>query len=167
MDPVIQKAIAERDYHRQRAERLEAFLATYFELSKSTVPQKDKMTDQQKVEAPKARGSRPRGGIGADTLAAAVEIVTLEGPMSTRDMLPMILAKGIEVGGGDPVATLSARISNKGKLRTYNGKWHLITEDSGPKGSEEEEAVSTPATDAPTASVVHSNYGGSHGPALV
>lgn len=158
MDAVIQKAITQRDYHRAHAERLEAFLATYFELSKVGEPARETMTDQQKVEAPKARVSRARGGVGADTLAAAVEIVTANGPMSTRELLPMILAKGIPVSGGDAVATLSARVSNKGKLRTYNGKWHLITEEenSEPEGSGEE-PVSTPTTDAPTGSLLNAS----------
>ena len=89
--------------------------------------------------------------------------------MATRELLPLVLARGIEVGGKDAVATLSARISKKGAVELVNGKWWLIqsdTESSSATADDNEEAADIPAKETSAASFFH-NEGGTHGTALV
>lgn len=167
MDAIIQKAIEQRDWHKTQIARLEAFLATYFELSGEGAALVDARTDAEKVEAPRARiVSRPRGGVGGDTLDAAAELIRGHGPLSTRDLLPLIQAKGIKVGGKNQIATLSARLSNKGVLEVHHGKWRFIEsaeQNLGPSGSKEE-AAGFALESEPAASVSRSNEGGSDMP---
>lgn len=167
---LIHRAQEKRDWHRAELSRLEAFLATAFELEQDFRSQPpvaaDARTDAQKADLPVARVSRQRGGVGADTLMAAKSIIRERGPMSTRDLLPLVRAKGIEVGGNDAVATLSARISNKGPLVTYNGKWQF-KEVSEPNGSGQKETAENPATDQSAVSLFNPNHGAADAAALV
>src|SRR6185312_15389269 len=68
-----------------------------------------------------------RRGTGAETLNAVAAIIEAQGPMSTRDLVPLVLERGIEIGGKDAIATLSARISKKGVVELDGGKWRLMT----------------------------------------
>lgn len=170
---LIARAQEKRDWHKAELARIEAFLATAFELeselNKSPIT-RDSRTDAQKAEAPKRQrqASRPVSGIGAATINAAEQFIAERGPMTTRDLLPLIRSRGIEVGGNDPVATLSARISHKGDLVTFNGKWHF--KDKAPSvaglNSTNNEAADNPAKDQSAASLFQSNQGGRDGPAL-
>lgn len=171
-------ALAEerRDWHKAELARIEAFLATAFELKRDLTSNpivKDARTDAEKADAPKRQrqSNRPLGGIGAETLEAAEAIVRERGPQSTRDLLPLVRAKGIEVGGDDTdraIAILSARLSGKGDLMIYAGKWHF--EDQLPplirQRLAQKEASDNPGKDQSDASLFHSNEGGSHGTAL-
>jgi hypothetical protein len=174
MDDLIGRAQAKREWHLEQARKLEAFLATYYDLEqelKSDAP-KDDQTDAEKADAPKRQRSatRPQAGVGLDTINAAEAIVREHGPMSTRDMLPLVLARGIDVGGRDPVATLSARISGRGDLYAYSGKWYFepdlpplvrqrLTELK--KGE-----ADIPAKDTSASPLFQSSEGGHDGPAL-
>jgi len=44
----------------------------------------------------------------------------------TRDLLPVIQEKGIEIGGVNLVATLSARLSQSMMLELKEGKWFIL-----------------------------------------
>lgn len=175
MDDLIARAQEKRDWHLAQAKKLETFLATYYDLEHElkAKPPADLKTDAEKVEAPKRQrqATRPQAGIGLETINAAEAIVREHGPMSTRDMLPLVLARGIDVGGRDPVATLSARISGRGDLIAYSGKWFF--EEDLPSHIREErlhqsrkEAADSPAKEQSAASLFHSNQGGRDGPAL-
>lgn len=153
---LIQRAQAKREQLRNELARIEAFLATAFELEQDFAREKpaDRRNDAEKADAPVRRGpSPPRSGVGKETLDAAAEVIRQFGSMSTRDMLPFICAKGIDVGGKDPVATLSARLSGKGVLEVYHGKWRFIegAESSGTTGNEE--AADNPTKDQSAASL--------------
>ncbi len=157
---LIQRAQEKREWHRTELARLESFLATAFELERDLAKDgsvaRDKRSDSDKADAPiRQRVARQRGGVGADTVAAAEEIIRDRGPLPTRDLLPLIRAKGIEVGGNDPVATLSARISNRSSLESHHGKWRFreISRASDAQASEEEEAADSPAKEQSTASM--------------
>jgi hypothetical protein len=169
---LIARAQQKRDWHKAELARIEAFLATAFELEseldKSPIPQRDHRSDADKADAPKRKrqASRPLSGIGAQTIDAAEALIRERGPMTTREMLPLIRAKGIEVGGNDAVATLSARISHKGDLVTYHGKWFFKDEVPSVNGSGQKEAADNPAKDTSAASLFQSNQGGRDGPAL-
>ena len=170
---IIQRAQEKREWHLSMAAKLEAFLATAFDLKlelEEDMPAETK-TDAEKADLPKkakAPATRPMSGIGADTINAAEELVRQHGPMSTRDMLPMIRARGIPVAGNEAVATLSARLSGRGELVTYAGKWHF--KDKLPpmeRLASQKEATDTPTKDASAASLFVDREGGeSYAPTL-
>jgi len=164
MDDLISRAQAKREWHLAQAAKLETFLATYYDLEQELKSRSatETQTDAEKADAPKRQrqATRPVAGIGADTINAAEAIVLEHGPISTRDMLPLILARGIEVGGKDPVATLSARLSGRGDLVVHGGKWHFKNDLPWKK-----EEADNPAKDT-SASSLFSSQGGRDGPAL-
>jgi len=170
---IILKAQERREQLKAELARLETFLATAYELEQelSGKPASLKTaTPAEKADAPARRRVMARSGTGAETVRAVVEILADRGqPMATRELLPLVLARGIEVGGKDAVATLSARISKKGAVELVNGKWWLIqsdTESSSATADDNEEAADIPAKETSAASFFH-NEGGTHGTALV
>ena len=52
--------------------------------------------------------------------------------MQTRDLVPLVRAKGIEVGGKDAVATLSARLSNSAEFRMIRGRGWWFKDEPTP-----------------------------------
>lgn len=156
---LIQRAHEKREQLRAELGRIEAFLATAHDLQQEfsrSPATRTAMSDAAKADAPAAAG-RKRGGIGAETLDAAVAVIRERGePMSTRELLPLILAKGIPVGGNDQIATLSARISNKGVLHLSRGKWWPTIDDFqdlDASASGDEEATDLPTKDQSAASL--------------
>jgi hypothetical protein len=170
---LIARAQEKRDWHKAELVRLEAFLATAFELEndlkKSPVPPRDSRSDAEKADAPKRQrqATRPQSGIGAETIKAAEEIIAERGPLSTRELLPLVLAKGIDVGGNDPVATLSARISGRCDLKTHGGKWFFEKDlpQSVRQRTSDEEAADSPAKESSAASLFR-NQGDDNAAAL-
>ena len=118
-----------------------------------------------------ARPAAKRGGIGAETVAVAVGIVRDRGPQLTRDLLPMIKALGIQIGGKSEIATLSARLSSSGKgvVEMIDGKWREAVPDEA-HGSETapetEESADQPTKDKSANSLFHQTKGGTHAAAL-
>jgi hypothetical protein len=166
---LIQRAQAKREQLRTELARIEAFLATAFELEQDLAREKpaDRRSDAKKADAPVRRAATtPRSGVGKDTLDAAAEIVREYGSMSTRDLLPYICAKGIDVGGKDPVATLSARLSGKGVLEVYHGKWRFIEGAEGSGNAGNEEATDNPTKDQSAASLFTQAKENEHAAAL-
>lgn len=112
-------------------ERIDGFLDMAAELAgeKTESPQLTRATAVRRAGAPR--------GVGADTVAACREIVRAHGPQPTRDLLPLVKARDIPVGGKSEIATLSARLSTTGKgvLQMKNGKWHDVQQNEAP-GSE-------------------------------
>lgn len=172
MDPVLQRAHEKRQQLLSGLARVDAFLAEYHEIQQEIgrAPVTRDAASAQPKAPPPPPVNRKRGGVGADTLEAAVAIIRERGePMSTRELLPLILARGIPVGGNDPVATLSARISNKGVLQLSRGKWLVGADefenlDASASGNEEA-ADQHPAKEQSAASV-SASQGGTDGPAL-
>lgn len=73
-----------------------------------------------------ARDTKPvlqkRSSAGTPTREAVTAILRERGkPCETRELLPMIRARGVEVGGKDPIATLSARLSNAPEFQVHRG----------------------------------------------
>lgn len=76
------------------------------------------------TEAAKSRpASRARAApMMAPTREAVHAILSEVGrPVETRELLPMVRSRGVEVGGKDPVATLSARLSNSTDFQNRRG----------------------------------------------
>lgn len=158
---IIARAEQRREQLKQELARIEQFLATAYELQQDLIGsvRRDDRSDAEKANAPRAaRQVRSSTGLGALTVQTAVDAVRERGPMATRDLLPIVLGRGVEVGGKDPVATLSARLSNKGPLKMMGGKWHYQsenpTEDVG-----DEEATDDPAKDESAASLFTASQG--------
>ena len=82
------------------------------------------------------------------------EILTKRGtPMKTVELLPLLRDRGVEVGGKDPIATLSARLSNTDEFESNRkeGWWFAgVPRPSGDTIFEETEGRSCQA--APSAS---------------
>lgn len=158
---IIQQAQAKREVLQRELARIEAFLATAYELQqelggKSAVPV---MSDAAKADAPVGRSRAAPTGSGTETLKAVVDILRERGrPMSTRDLLPLVQAKGIQVGGKSPLATLSARISQKGVVAVNGGVWWFIDDKPNSDGSpSDEKTADLPSKGGSAASLFQSS----------
>jgi hypothetical protein len=120
MADVVTKAKQRREQLVAELARLDTFLAVHAELAEDEGP-----SLRRERTASTSRHTAKRGGVGADTVAAALAIVRNRGPQITRDLLPMIKARGIQIGGKSEIATLSARLSSSGKgvIEILDGKW--------------------------------------------
>src|SRR5690242_8845432 len=117
-DDIIMRARQRRERLLAEVARIDDFLAMAAELERED--------NQPKTSASKPRQSARRG-VGIETVEAAAEILRDRGPLSTRDLVPMIEARGIEIGGKSNIATLSARLSGgKGVIELIAGKWRLV-----------------------------------------
>lgn len=86
------------------------------------------------------------------------------GPLETRDLLPKVRERGIDVGGKDPVATLSARLSNSDQFKNRRGVGWWFSDRPLPQGGHllgsDSEATANDLGGLPAAASV-SNQGGS------
>lgn len=159
---ILEQAQNKREALQRELARIETFLATAYELQHEfgkSGPLKGEQSDKAKADAPARVRSPSTPGSGSATLRAVGEILRERNtPMSTRELLPLVRAKGIEVGGKDALATLSARLSQKGVVTVKDGKWWFI-EVSGASDAQAlgEEAADIPTKDQSAASLEHSN----------
>jgi hypothetical protein len=137
---LISRARERRERLLTELSRIDAFLAMASQLEREFGPQP--RSSRQAGDA--TRHSGRRGSLGAETVAAAIQILSDRSSLSTRDLLPLITARGIEIGGKSPIATLSARLSAaKGStLELVGGKWRLIERDEIPDTRQDEPADS-------------------------
>ncbi len=159
---ILEQAKAKREGLQRELARIEAFLATAYELQHefdkgaTAAPEQ---SDKAKADAPVRARTPSTPGSGSATLKAVAEILRNRGtPLSTRELLPLVRAKGIDVGGKDALATLSARLSQKGVVAVNGGKWWFINAASGAEASGEE-AADTPAKEISAASLFQPNQG--------
>lgn len=160
---ILLQAQAKREALQRELARIEAFLATAYELQQEFGrPVPHGVSDSVKADAPIKRQQSAATGSGSETLKAVIDILRSRGePMATRDLLPLVQAKGIEVGGKSPLATLSARISSKGPIAVKDGKWWFVSEDTGSSDvkASEGEAAEISRTEQSAASLSNSNEG--------
>lgn len=162
---LIAQALAKRENLKAELTKIEQFLAVAYELQGGSPAQSSSaaLSVEQKIDAPlKAKISRARSGIGEETAKIAKAILTEAGrPLSTRDLLPLVEAHNIEIGGKDKVATLSARLSNfvkkGGQIQLVGGKWYLSQSVSD---ADNEETADTPSKEEPAASFFSNQEGG-------
>ena len=165
MADVVTKAKQRREHLVAELARLDAFLAMAAELAAD---------EDQPPRLGRAIGvTRPaaKRGIGAETVAAALGIVRDSGPQLTRDLLPMIKALGIQIGGKSEIATLSARLSSSGKgvVEMIDGKWREAVPDEapGPETVSEREELADPSLTGKSAnSLFNQTKGGTYAAAL-
>ena len=100
---IIQQAQAKREALQRDLARIEAFLATAYELQQELGQpvRHNPASDSAKADAPAKRKVSAPTGSGSETVRAVVDILRERGrPLSTRELLPLVQAKGIEVGAG-------------------------------------------------------------------
>ncbi len=79
-----------------------------------------------RAEPQVAESKKPTGVIMGATVNAVERILNSKGqPMRTRDLVPLVLKEGVEIGGKNQVATLSARLHNSGAFTNHGhfGWW--------------------------------------------
>lgn len=158
---IIQQAQAKRESLQRELARIEAFLATAYELQQelSQSARPDPVTDAAKADAPIQRLRSQATSSGSATLQAVVEVLNEQArPLAIRELLPLVLAKGIEVGGKSPLATLSARISQKGVVEVRDGQWWFIDDSRRVSGSSrDEKTAGIPSKETPAVSLFTTN----------
>lgn len=164
---IVMRAIQRREQIMAELARLDTFLAMAAELARDG-------TDLALADNPnraRRQTARRGSGVGIKTVAAALEIVQENGPQPTRDLVPLIEARGIEVGGKSKIATLSARLSTTGKgmIRMFEGKWHEAKQHvtPGPETAfEREELADAPVKDEFADLLFHQTKEGRYAAAL-
>ena len=111
-DSIIARATAKRDAALAEAKRWDEWICMYVEVAEA------KHVPQHVINGVAGATRRaPVSGALAETEAAVVAILTATGhPMPTRDLQPALAERGIEIGGKDPISTLSARLSRAPQL---------------------------------------------------
>ena len=158
---LIAQALAKREQLKGDLQRIESFLQMAYELQSDQADAPQALAGSAKmVSHIRLSVGRAPTGVGAETVKVAEEIMREAGrAMATRELVPLIQAHNIEIGGKDPVATLSARLGNDAKredwhVRLRAGKWYLrewITSEDN------EEAADFPTKDTSAASLFQSN----------
>lgn len=92
------------------------------------------------------------------------------GPIPLGDLLSIVVNAGVEVGGKNPAATLSARLSNSDEFTSHRGLgWWFANRplpDEGRQVSLMDEAGEAPAKETSPASDTEPNNGGYDAPAM-
>lgn len=114
---IITEAKAERDELSARIEKLDALIASAIDLAgggPALVPVAPRPT--------RAPASQRAGGLMGPTRDAVAKILRGRGkPLGTAQLVPLVQAEGVEVGGKSSVATLSARLSNGEEFTNNRG----------------------------------------------
>ncbi|MFN6252949.1 MAG: hypothetical protein ACK4Y5_12835 [Acetobacteraceae bacterium] len=154
-DSVLADAIIRRDAAKAEADKWDEFIRLYKKLASSSDntgrSQRRNLTKTGTAVSESVQEKRAASRIGekgAKTEEAAVAVL-LEAtvPMFTRDMIGPLNARGVEIGGQDPVATLHVRLSRSKKLKFDR---HLGWRLAEPR--QEIGAAGPPSPDEPAAS---------------
>lgn len=106
-DRIVSDAEARRKGLLTELAALDKFIASARELARFMRSHSPDESDETQSKP------RSRGGVTNPTKEAVSRILRDRGcPMKTSVLLPLVLKSGVDVGGKDPVATLSARLSN-------------------------------------------------------
>jgi hypothetical protein len=80
---------------------------------------------------PDKRTRIPQGGIGAQAIRLAIEMVRERGqPIPTRELVDMMKARGLDVGGNNQVTTLSSYLSRAPELSANRSRGWSLTEST-------------------------------------
>lgn len=162
-DPILIEAQARIAAAEAEAARWMEFIARYMELKGSVSPRP--VSGRQLPSATASRNYSPnaippgwalagshsvenRGRIAETEEAARAIIVELGRPVPTREMLEQLEARGVIVGGQDPSATLSARLSRAPSIIGERGSGWRLREAIRRK----DETVAPPSTEEATVS---------------
>lgn len=123
-DPILAQALDRLAAAQSEVSRWEGFLRAYDEL-RGNRPRVDSVIVQAKV-ASRHKSTSATGALSESAEAAAAYIQKIGRPVSTRDLVQVLTAQGVSVGGKDEIATLSARLSRSDLLRNIRGQgWEL------------------------------------------
>ena len=113
------KVLAEQVRLSEEAKRLDAFIESANALRDLPAP----LANAPCVETvPRRVATKRPSPIMTKTIEAADAIwEATGGPMNTRPISELMERQGIEIGGKDAVATLSARLHNAGKYKNHRG----------------------------------------------
>lgn len=124
-DKILRDAEAERAELLSRADKLTKLISFITALATGS-------THSASVQAPQSvRATTKRASnIMAPTRDAVAKILRQEQrAMQTAELVPMVQAAGIDVGGKNSVATLSARLSNAAEFKNIRGTgWWFVHE---------------------------------------
>lgn len=133
---IIATAEAKRDELKAELAKIEDFLTTAYELQgglSEPKPVRERVlrVDEPKRYIPKVGKITPRkppkSGLIYDTAMAAIEYMKEHGEgVPTRDLVPVVKAKGVSVGGTNEVGTISARMSQSFMFELRDGKWFIL-----------------------------------------
>jgi hypothetical protein len=117
-DDILTNAIARRDAALAEARRWADFIRMYGEIT-GTRP------GAPADFAPSARAASAPGALSETEKATAAILSELGRPVPTRELLELLAARGVKVGGQDPASTLSARLSRAPSLENIRqrGWW--------------------------------------------
>lgn len=128
-DSILSNAIARRDAALEEARRWDDFIRMYGEL---VLPQPTAHSVPERCRNVIAESEHGLSGTMQETEDAAIAILTEAGtPMPTRKMLVALAARGIVIGGKQPVSTLSARLSRAPRLVNIRPDGWWIKEMAG------------------------------------
>lgn len=119
-DAIIANAIARRDAALSEARRWTDFIRMYGELTGA-----DNNMQGLTLATGRQIAVTATGALSETEKATGVIIRELGRPVPTRELLELLTARGVEVGGKDPASTLSARLSRAPSLENIRqrGWW--------------------------------------------
>lgn len=150
MTDVRQKALARRHLHEAEIAKIDTFLGMLDELEGEVVP---KSIREQRDAPVQRQRTMPTAGVVFESATVIKDYMRAYGEgRKTRELVPVVESAGIEVGGKDKVATLSARISTSQMFELRQGGWYLRRP--------EEEAADNQSKDESAASLFQSDQEG-------
>lgn len=125
----VQRDIARLTEQLNQAQALEVKIAHYIEMAQRyDNDADDALSHRFHREVPSEKGRIAASGTSYDAVQAVVSILRDAGkPIRTRDLLPMLEARGINIGGENPVTNLSGFLSRSPELEANRALgWHLV-----------------------------------------
>jgi hypothetical protein len=108
----------------QRITKVQNYIDVAREFESATI-------DSSRENLPEKRTRIPQGGIGAKAIRLAVEMIRERSqPIPTRELVDMMRARGLDVGGGNPVTTLSSYLSRAPELSANRSRGWSLTEQT-------------------------------------
>ena len=150
----------------EERESLEA-LVSHAERLARLIPSAGRPQPSAEAPAKKSGALRP-SSLVRPTRDAVRQILEEAGkPMSTRDLVPEVLRRGIVIGGKDEIATLSARLSSGEEFKTHrNIGWWFAGRALPMEQHSFDEAEGQGLDIEPSASNQNKEGGDYHAPAL-
>lgn len=165
MDPILRDAINRRDAAAAEAARWTDFVRMYEEL-RGAGPTPPAPASSTGLGERQASLPQPSGGKLNETATLAATVIRELGrPIPTRALLAELTKRGLQVGGADAVATLSARLSRSSLVENRKPFGWVLSEQPAEKDdaagqgrkSEEPAASETPNDAERRGEVAHDN----------
>jgi hypothetical protein len=156
---IIAKARAKRQQLLAEVAKIDTFLELAAEFGDDDVGQGALLPNPP----PRSRERKPpTQGVVRQTADIVMAYMRAYGEgRKTRELVPVVEGAGVEVGGKDKVATLSARIYTSSMFQMKQGRWFI-------RQKADEETADSPSKDTSAASLFTTNQEeATNGPALV